>query len=70
MKAVPEGAAFCIAFGVLQATGPPVAAILFCERADSILFNGMKRDIMFPSVCGSGGDALQNIESRRANADR
>jgi len=70
MKAVPGGAAFLFAFGLLRVEEPPAAASLFRERADLILFNGMKRDIMSPSVCGSGGDALQNIESRRANADR
>ena len=70
MKAVLEGAAFFIAFGVMQAGGPPVAAIIFCERADSALLSGMKHDIMFPSVCGSGGDALQKINSCSANADR
>ena len=42
MKAVPDGAAFCIAFGVLQATGSPVSAILFRGRADSVLLNRNK----------------------------
>ena len=68
MKAVPGGAVFHITFGSSQARGPPVAAFLFRGRADSILFNGMKHDIMSRSVCGSGGDALQNIKLRNARA--
>jgi hypothetical protein len=58
MKAVSEGAAFCIAFGVMQATGPPIGAISFCvkaERADSALLNGLKHDNMAQSARGSGG---------------
>jgi hypothetical protein len=69
MKAVPEGAAFCIALGVMQATGPRIAAIIFCVRADSILLNPMMRDIMSRSVCGSGGDIFQNINVHSANVD-
>ena len=72
MKAVSEGAAFCIAFGVMKATGAPVAAVLFCvkaERADSALLNGLKHDNMARSARKSGGDALQSINSKRANVD-
>ena len=39
MKAVPEGAAFCIAFDVMHAAVPPAGAIYFCERTDSVLLN-------------------------------
>jgi len=52
MKAVPGGAAFFIGFGVMQATGLSVVAILFCERADSALLDGMKHDNIARSASG------------------